>query len=128
MIQLELSVASWWWIALLATAVYLCVLVPHMPTPEYRLRTALSPAPMVLLGVASYALKHWEPTTALAMYTSAVLVLPLGAVGHRKKLAQRLMQAKEAGESEDETWPPAMLAQTLLFAAVMMTAYFLIKP
>ncbi|MFF2951723.1 hypothetical protein ACFVVU_10350 [Kitasatospora sp. NPDC057965] len=128
MTPLGLDVATWWWIALLATGVYLCVMVPHMPTPGYRVRTALAPVAMMLFGLASYAAKQMEPATVLAMYTSVVLVFPLGAVGHRRKLAQRLMAAKAAGESEDGTWPVAMVAQTFLACVVMITAYFLVKP
>ncbi|MDH6708854.1 hypothetical protein P3T27_005600 [Kitasatospora sp. MAA19] len=120
---LGLGAVSWWWIAILATAVFLVLMVPEMPTREYRIRTALAPFAMAVFALGSYAAKQLEEATVLAMYTSVVLIFPLGAIGHRKELARRLMEAKRKGESEDRTWPPTMVGQTFLAAAVMVAVY-----
>ncbi|MEU6239381.1 hypothetical protein [Kitasatospora sp. NPDC047058] len=128
MTPLGLSVTTWWWIAALATAVYLCVMVPEMPTRGYRIRTALAPLPMVVFGLGSYGAKHMEPATVLAMYVTAVLPFPLGVIGHRRELARRLMAAKRTGASEDGTWPPAMMGQFFLAIVVMAVTYFWIAP
>ncbi|MFJ2776441.1 MULTISPECIES: hypothetical protein [unclassified Kitasatospora] len=128
MYPLGLGVVSWWWIAVLATAVFLAVLVPGMPTRTYRIQTALAPLAMAAFAYASYAVKHMEPTTILVMYVTGILVFPLGAIGHRRKLAQRLMEAQRKGESDEDTWPPAMMAQMLLAAAVLCGVYLWIAP
>ncbi|MFJ5921026.1 hypothetical protein ACIQF6_00330 [Kitasatospora sp. NPDC092948] len=113
MYPLGLGTASWWWLAVLTTVVFWVLLVPKMPTRTHRISTASVPLAMALFGVGSYFGKHMEAATVLAMYSFAMACFPVGIVGHRRKLARRLMEAKEKGESEDEAAPPAMLAQLL---------------
>ncbi|MFE4513534.1 hypothetical protein ACFRMQ_04935 [Kitasatospora sp. NPDC056783] len=113
-----LGVVSWWWLAVLATAVFWAVLVPGMPTPGYRIRMALAPAAMAVFGVGGYFAKHMDLAAVLAMYSFAVVSIPLGMIGHRGKFARRLMEAERRGESEDDTWPPAMMAQVFVSLVV----------
>ncbi|OKI07010.1 hypothetical protein DR950_05445 [Kitasatospora xanthocidica] len=122
MYPLGLGVVSWWWLAILATAVFWAVLVPGMPTRTHRISMALAPAAMVVFGLGSYYAKHMDAAAVLAMYSFAVVAFPVGMVGHRRKFAQRLMEAKERGESEDNTWPPAMMAQVFVSLVVFGTA------
>ncbi|MFE4397691.1 hypothetical protein ACFRPV_28045, partial [Kitasatospora sp. NPDC056808] len=77
---------------------------------------------MVVFGLGSYYAKHMDAAAVLAMYSFAVVAFPVGMVGHRRKFAQRLMEAKERGESEDNTWPPAMMAQVFVSLVVFGTA------
>ncbi|MEV7783656.1 hypothetical protein [Kitasatospora sp. NPDC088351] len=124
MYPLGLGVVSWWWIAILATAVFLAVLVPGMPTREHRIMTALAPLAGAVFMFASYHVKHMEPAEALVMYTTVVLIAPLGMIGHRRELARRLMEAKEKGESEEKVAPIAMNVQLLVSVVVLGVAMF----
>ncbi|MFE4971278.1 hypothetical protein ACFRAR_04070 [Kitasatospora sp. NPDC056651] len=118
MYPLGLGAVSWWWLAILATAVFWAVLVPGMPTPSYRIRMALAPAAMVVFGVGSYYGKHMDLAAVLAMYSFAIVAFPVGMIGHRRKFARRLLEAKQRGESEEYTWPPAMMAQVFVSLVV----------
>ncbi|MFF2543138.1 hypothetical protein ACFVUY_11310 [Kitasatospora sp. NPDC058063] len=122
MYPLGLGAVSWWWLAILATAVFWAVLVPGMPTRTHRISMALAPAVMAVFGLGSYYAKHMDAAAVLAMYSFAVVAFPVGMVGHRRKFAQRLMEAKQRGESEENTWPPAMMAQVFVSCVVFGTA------
>ncbi|MBO1420467.1 hypothetical protein [Streptomyces sp. FH025] len=128
MTPLGLHVATWWGILALAMGLYWVLLVPPMPTREYRWRTALAPVVVGIFAYLHYLVKHWEPATVLMMCTTLVLVFPLGIVGHRRKLARRLMEAKARGASEDEAMTPGVFYQMILAVGVMMTAFFVLKP
>ncbi|WP_188297313.1 hypothetical protein [Streptomyces sp. CBMA156] len=122
MYPLGLGVVSWWWLAILATAVFWAVLVPGMPTPTHRISMALAPAAMAVFAVGSHYAKHMDTAAVLAMYSFAVVSFPVGMIGHRRKFAQRLTEAQRRGESEENTWPPAMTAQVFVSLAVFGAA------
>ncbi|MFF7454632.1 hypothetical protein [Kitasatospora sp. NPDC008115] len=117
-----LGVVSWWWIAILATALFWAVLVPGMPTRTHRISMALAPAAMALFGVGSHYVKHLDTAVVLAMYSFAVVSFPVGMIGHRREFARRLAEAERRGETEQNTWPPAMMAQVFVSLAVCGTA------
>ncbi|MFG2843369.1 hypothetical protein ACGF12_09355 [Kitasatospora sp. NPDC048296] len=123
-----LSVATWWWIAVLVTAVFWAIWVPSMPTREYRIMTALAPFGGALVLLGHYEIKGMDPADALSMFSTAILFFALGAVGHRRKLAQRLMEAKREGRSDRDVMPVAMMAQILLSLTAGLVVYFCIKP
>ncbi|MFJ9842435.1 hypothetical protein ACIRYZ_18520 [Kitasatospora sp. NPDC101155] len=128
MTPLGLSVATWWWIAVLVTAVFWAIWVPSMPTREYRIMTVLAPFGGALVLLAHYEIKGMDPADALSMFSTAILSFGLGAVGHRRKLAQRLMEAKREGRSDRDVMPVAMMGQILLSLTAGMVVYFCIKP
>ncbi|MER7844977.1 hypothetical protein ABTZ03_13660 [Kitasatospora sp. NPDC096077] len=128
MTPLGLSVATWWWIVVLVTVLFWAVLVPPMPTREYRIMTALAPFAGALMLLAHYRIKEMDPADSLAMFAAAMLAFPLGAVGHRRELARRLLAAKREGRSDRDVMPVAMLGQLLLSLTACLVAYFCIKP
>ncbi|MFD8083077.1 hypothetical protein ACFV4F_15445 [Kitasatospora sp. NPDC059722] len=111
MYPLGLGVVSWWWLAILATAVFWVVLVPSLPIRSHQISTALAPVAMALFGLGSHYAKHMEPAAVLAMYSCAVVSIPLGVIGHRKELARRTLEAQDSDDPDNIPLPPVMLAQ-----------------
>ncbi|MFF2148694.1 hypothetical protein [Kitasatospora sp. NPDC058190] len=128
MTPLGLSVATWWWIAVLAAALFWAVLVPPQPTREYRTMAAIGPVVGALLQFAHYKVKHLDPAEALLMYSTVTLSFPLGLAGHVRKLSQRALEAEREGRPADQgVLYPGVMVQLFLALVGGMVAYFVLK-
>ncbi|MET8626975.1 hypothetical protein ABZW30_24970 [Kitasatospora sp. NPDC004669] len=128
MTPLGLSVATWWCIAVLVTAVFWAVVVTLQPTREYRILAALAPFAGALFLLGHYKVKGMDPADALLMYSSAILAFPLGLVGHVRKLSERALEAQREGRPADQgVLTPGVMVQLFLALVGGMVTYFVLK-
>ncbi|MEV6192840.1 hypothetical protein AB0M19_10580 [Streptomyces sp. NPDC051920] len=104
----------WWLTALGATAYFLAVFVPVMPTPRAKLSWAARPL-IPVVGIPLIGLELGSSTAELLIaYTCFTLSLPLGLGWGRRHLAQLVLDQETRGSRPDDMLPMGMIARALI--------------
>ncbi|PSJ30054.1 hypothetical protein B7P34_03385 [Streptosporangium nondiastaticum] len=113
---------TWWLVAYAATAVCLAVCVPIMPTPHAKKYMALTPLAAAFIAVATGTKGHHDAAAMLCIYSSTILIAPLGMAGRRKEVHKMARDARLFG-AKDELAPMRLHVQMCTAFAVMMAVW-----
>ncbi len=110
---------AWWIISVFATLAFLVFFVTLMPTRKYKIQVCFAPVLGMAFGVASALLKDIPLEELLPMYSTALLVFPVGVLGHRREIRQKILNRSIHGEQPEEKPSRALTAQLTLSLVVM---------
>lgn len=88
----------WWGVAVAATVIFLVFFIPLMPNRRYRIQISLAPVIGIVFVVVASLVKHFGLEVLLPLYSSVILAFPLGFLGHRKELRERIQLMARDGE------------------------------
>lgn len=118
----HLSLTTWWLVAYAATAVCLAVCVPIMPTPHAKKCMTLVPAAAVFIALAMRMRTHLDMAGMLCVYSSTVLIAPLGMAGRRKDVHKMASDARLFG-AKNELAPMRLHVQMCTALVAMMAVW-----
>ncbi|MEV0264129.1 hypothetical protein AB0I49_22700 [Streptomyces sp. NPDC050617] len=114
---------AWWIISIVATLAFLIFFVTLMPIRKYKIQVCFAPVLGMTFGVASALLKDMKLEELLPMYATALLVFPVGVLGHRREIRQKILNRSIHGERPEDKPSRALTAQITLslviFGALM---------
>ncbi|MEV0276149.1 hypothetical protein AB0I22_07155 [Streptomyces sp. NPDC050610] len=110
---------AWWIISIAATLAFLIFFVTLMPTRKYKIQVCFAPVLGVAFGVASALLKDIKLEELLPMYSTALLVFPIGVMGHRREIRQKILNRSMHGEHPEDKPSRALTAQLTLSLVIL---------
>ncbi|MBU6530526.1 hypothetical protein ACFUIW_04320 [Streptomyces sp. NPDC057245] len=115
--------SPWWWLfAALGALFWYAVMLPAMPTAKHRALVSLGP-PLTLVPLAAYSLKAGEPLTGLLpVYCALVASVPVGILGHGKRL--RAVLSDPDVPYDEATGPWTLQAACAMALFVGLAAYY----
>ncbi|MEV0368902.1 hypothetical protein AB0I10_03610 [Streptomyces sp. NPDC050636] len=121
----HISESVWWIIAVITTVLFLVVWLPMMPTPRSRNQIALVPLVGIGFLTALGKLRGHGLGELLAIYSTVVLALILGAIGRRADMRIAVQQGEDPLGTSASKAAPANKRLTVQLSAAFAVAFAL---
>ncbi|MFG3285262.1 hypothetical protein [Streptomyces sp. NPDC048111] len=97
----HVTLTIWWLAAITGTLIFLLYFMPIMPNRQQQRNICLAPAAGAAALVLYAVFRHESIQTLLPMYTAIVVAFPLGLIGHRRDMKEKLRDREVNGPSRE---------------------------
>ncbi|KUL55508.1 hypothetical protein ADL22_01080 [Streptomyces sp. NRRL F-4489] len=114
-----ISTATWWVITAVTTAMYLAVLIPVMPTHQYKVRAACGPLLGLIYLPAAAHLRQHSLETVLAMHSTVMIAFCAGFAGRKKEMRKIAEEERLFGKKGNHPTLAAQVVTAFVVALVL---------
>ncbi|MEV0259928.1 hypothetical protein AB0I49_01080 [Streptomyces sp. NPDC050617] len=108
-----ISMPMWWIIAVISVIVFLVFSITLMPNRRYKIQVSSSPVAGASVALVAGIVKHMDTHTLLALYSSAMLGIPLGMLGNRREVREKAQDIAIHGDRPENKLSRRALVQLL---------------
>ncbi|MFI5867850.1 hypothetical protein [Streptomyces sp. NPDC051546] len=116
--------AVWWLAAVLGAVVFMACFVPIMPTVRQKQGICIGPVAGAAVLVVFAIMKGRTLDTVLPMFVALMLAFPVGVIGHRGKMRDKLRDQEVNGQTPENAISYGVTVQVLvsllIFGALTM--------